>query len=243
MLLIILPVKNEATRIKKTALDLFRFCNDKYEHDFKILFIDDGSTDNTIKNILELENPLIKVLKNQFDRGKGSSLKSGFIISNLVFILEDDDVICFMDGDGQINPQDIKTLLNIMELNSADVVIGNKRHTFSSVRYSLKRRIVSMVYNSLIRFLFGFNYQDTQCGIKIFKKYALDRIIENITIKKFAFDLELIVALREMSLRVADAPVTIKEQLNTGSVTLQSIHNTFIDTLSIWNRKRKGFYR
>ncbi len=243
MMQIILPVRNESKTIKKTAVDLFTFCQDNYEHEFRIIFIDDNSSDDTIKNIEELNNNNIKVIKNKFDCGKGSALKAGFLLSTCTFPLEDDDLIVFMDGDGQISPKEIKTLLNSMEVNCSDVAIGNKRHTFSITKYPPTRKIVSSVYNSLIRLLFGFNYQDTQCGIKIFKKYALDLVIENITIKKFAFDLELIVALREMDLRVSDAPVTIKNQLNAGSVNLKNIFHTFFDTLSIWRRMRKGYYR
>lgn len=243
MMQIILPVKNEGKTVKKTAVELFTFCEDNYEHEFRIIFIDDDSSDDTIQKILELNNKHISVIKNKFDNGKGSALKTGFILSSLTFPLEDNDLVCFMDGDGQINPKEIKTLLNSMEMNCSDVAIGNKRHTFSLTKYSFLRKIVSSTYNFLIRLLFGFNYQDTQCGIKIFKKYALDLVIENITCKKYAFDLELIVALREMSLRVSDAPVTIKAQLNSGSVNLKNIFRTFFDTLSIWNRMRQGFYR
>ena len=105
------------------------------------------------------------------------------------------------------------------------------------------RRIVSKTYNTLIQFLFQIRYQDTQCGIKLFKKHALDSVINKVNVKQYAFDLELIVALRDSKFRVVDAPVKVKKQENIGSVSLKSILKTFVDTCIIWIKKKKGFYK
>ncbi len=241
MTLIILPVKNESKTVEQTALTLVEWCNNNMK-DFHILFIDDRSKDGTIEKIEGLNNPKVRVLKNQFDNGKGSTLKVGFVFSNLIYKMKDDDHIIFMDGDGQIGPENITALLNHMTLNTADVAIGNKRHIYSITDYSFQRNIISICYNLLIKFLFGMKYQDTQCGIKIFKKMALEKIIDRVNVKKYAFDLELIVALRESRFRVADAPVKINQQENLGSVSLDSMWQTFIDTVGVWNKKRMGYY-
>jgi len=243
VILIILPVKNESENIEKNLNHLLKWCGKNLKDTFEILVIDDWSSDATLDQVVRMGKEKIRAFSNRFDCGKGSALKTGYIFSSLVYSLYDNDSIVFMDGDGQIDPAGISTMFKIMDLYSADVVIGNKRHTFSNTDYPIMRRIVSKGYNWMIRVLFGIKYQDTQCGIKIFKKGALDWVIDKVNVKRYAFDLELIVALRENKFRVADAPVRVKKQTNSGSVHFRSILRTFIDTLIVWVKKKKGFYR
>lgn len=238
MLLIILPVKNESISIQETVKQLSEW-NVFKEH--KILFIDDNSTDETY-HILKKQKD-ISVIPNKFDSGKGSTLKVGYIYSEYMYGMKDDDFIVFMDGDGQINPKEIDTFIKLKELYDADIVIGNKRHDYSSIHYTLDRQIVSRVYNWIVRYLFGFNFRDTQCGIKMFRKSCLEKIIQKVNTKRYAFDLELIVALRENNFRIIDAPVNLRDQKNKGSVSISSIISTFIDTIIIYKKKKKGFYR
>jgi len=243
MILIILPIRNEQQTIKDTFIKLLLWCENNLK-DFRIIFVDDGSADDSYSIISSLKkSPRLKVLKNRFDRGKGSALKTGFILSSSEYKMKADDLIIFMDGDGQIEPSEVQTFMNVMRHNNADVVIGNKRHIYSVNSFNFMRKIVSKCYNIVIRILFDLGYDDTQCGLKIFKKSALERVIDKITIKKFAFDLELIVALREMRMKIADSPVMLREQVNMGSVSLSSIIITFIDTLKVWFRMKKGFYK
>ncbi len=242
MTLIILPFKNEENTIERTCSRLFFWCENRLEGEFEILFINDGSTDKSQEIIKSFENYRCRVCKNMFDRGKGSALKTAFITSEYIYKLSEDDIIVFLDSDGQIDSKEIGSFLKLMNVYDADVVIGNKRHKYSVTRYNFKRTVVSQTYNFIIRTLFGIKYEDTQCGIKIFRKYALDKVIEKVTIKKFAFDLELIVALRQMGMKIVDAPVKVKDQMNSGSVTIGNIYRTFFDTISIWKKMITGYY-
>lgn len=241
MTLIILPVHNESKTIQESLMTLLNWCQ-KNMPQAQIMFIDDWSTDDTFKKVSELKKPKVKCVRNQFDPGKGSALKTAYLMSDWIYKMDENDLIVFMDGDGQINPQEIRTFLNLMDTYDADVVIGNKRHLYSSISYNVIRKVVSSCYNALIRFLFDIGYQDTQCGIKIFRKYALDKVIHKVSVKRFAFDLELIVALRAMGMRVVDAPVKVTKQLNAGSVNYVNIKQTFKDTIEIWKKRNRGFY-
>lgn len=239
MILIILPVKNEAKTIIETAKSL----KDYIKKDQEVLFIDDGSTDGTFQRLYLFNHPRIRVIKNRFDGGKGSALKAGYLMSEFMYKMNADDLICFLDGDGQIEPSEINTLLNVMKFYNSDVAIGNKRHKYSVSHYSTTRRLISEIYNLLIRILFDIKFEDTQCGIKIFKKDVLQNVISKINIKRLAFDLELLVALRENHFRIADAPVTVKMQVNRGSIGFWAVMNTFFDTIKIWVKKNRGDYK
>jgi len=241
MTLIILPVKNEESTIANTLFEIHAWASANLD-EFKIIVINDGSTDRTPELCKEVDNDNIEVFDNLFDRGKGSALKTGYVLTRMVYTMKDDDDIIFLDGDGQIDPKEISTLYNIMELYNAECVIGNKRHKFSMTEYTMLRRVISQGYNFLIRTLFDLKFEDTQCGIKIFKKYVLEDIISKVSVKQYAFDLEMIVALRASRYRIADAPVTIKKQMNRGAIGFGSIFRTFFDTIMIWIKMKKRFY-
>jgi len=241
MILIIIPVKNEENIIGSVALSVDKFCK-TLMYDYRLLFIDDKSVDKTFEILKSLKIGNKIVMKNKFDNGKGSALKTAYILVNSSLKLKDNDQVVFMDGDGQIDPNEITTFLKIGDLFGADIVVGNKRHQYSNTLYGFSRKIISRTYNFMIRMLFGLNLQDTQCGLKMFKKKALDQVIADVNVKKFAFDLELIVACREKGFRVVDAPVYIRRRINRGSVNFISIVQTFFDTLGIWYRKQRGYY-
>ena len=241
MILIIIPFKNEEKTIKRTLQELYVWCS-KNIKDFEILLINDHSSDTTLNQIKEHKLQRVRVVSNRFDRGKGSALKTAVVSADFMYAVKDDDKILFLDGDGQFDYSDIEVFLGLMEIYNADIVIGNKRHLFSTVSYSLKRRIVSSVYNWITRILFGFNFRDTQSGMKLFKKNALDSVLDKVNSKRYAFDLELLVAMREMNFRIIDAPIKISRSVNSGSVRFSTILYTFFDTLIILINKLKGMY-
>lgn len=243
MNLIILPVYNEEKTIYETTRNILHFCDNFFTNgDYNLLIINDGSTDKTVENCKKIKHYKLNCINNMFDQGKGSALKTGYVLSRLIYSLNDNDNIIFIDGDGQISVSEIRTMFNVGNTYQADVVVGNKRHKYSSTSYTLTRRIISQTYNSLIRFLFDMKLEDTQCGIKLFKAGALEKVIKNVTTKQYAFDLELLVALRANKYRIVDAPVSIEPQMNRGSISLKAIIGTFIDTLKVWSRLKGGIY-
>jgi hypothetical protein len=129
-----------------------------------------------------------------------------------------------------------------MELYDADAVIGNKRHPYSIVHYSPFRWVVSNTYNLLCRVLFGIQLRDTQTGFKLFKREAIEKVMRKVMVKRFAFDLELILALRESGFRVADAPVVVNKT-ESGCASAGNILQTLIDTLAVFYRRSIGWYR
>jgi len=239
-MIIILPVKDEEKNIDQIVrgFDLY-----KQKESYKIVFVDDGSIDNTAKIIKSHNRKDIIYIKNSFDKGKGSALKTAYILATHGKKISDDELFVFLDGDGQIDFKNINILLNTMDLYCADVVVGSKRHIYSHSTYSFTRNIISRTYNLMIRIMFGLNYADTQCGLKMFRKYAIDSVIDKINVKRYAFDLELFVALKAKGYIIADAPIRLKPQTNKGSVSIQSILITFADTIAIFCRKMTGYYK
>jgi len=131
-------------------------------------------------------------------------------------------------------------LLEHMEWYKADIIVGSKRHPASQVKYSLQRKILSLGYYYLVKFLFGVDVQDTQAGIKIFKKSVIEKVLPRLVEKKFAGDLEILVVSKLLGHnRIFEAPIKLDYNLGsmTTAATLMSIRGIFTDTLAIFYRK------
>ena len=168
--------------------------------------------------------------------GKGHAIKEGLGIAVGKYTL-------IMDADVQIPVKELKSFLKLQEIYDADAVIGNKRHPYSNIHYSLFRRFISWGYRTLVKILFHPTFRDTQCGFKLFKTEVLKLIIDKTKSNRYTLDLELIVALKENGFRVIDAPVYVKRQVNKCSVKISSVYTMLVDTLAIWWRKQRGWYQ
>jgi len=222
---LIIPAYNEEKRIRETikrAKDVLSKLGIK---DFEIIVVDDGSTDKTFEEAKK-ENVIVVGYKK--NKGKGYAIKYGSKFASK-------DLITFLDADSEINPKQIKILLDYMEKHNADFVIGSKRHKLSKIEYyPLIRKILSISYNIIVRLLFHFNVKDTQAGIKLVKSKALKKILPYIRVKRFAFDVELLAYAKKFNYKIVEAPIILKfSKRGIGRVKLKTILNIFFDTMAI----------
>jgi len=227
---VVIPVYNEAERIRNSLMEV-RKTFDNFGCSYEVIAIDDGSSDNSyeiLKKIKE-EFPNLIVKKNSQNFGKGRALKKAFkyVKGNLVV---------WLDADLDLHPFQIKTFYDIMMLNKADIVIGSKLHPNSKLSYPFHRKVISLCYYFLIRFLFGLPCHDTQTGIKLFKRNVLEKVLPRILVKKFAFDLEVLVNAHQLGFKIVEAPVILDSKRECPRIGLRSIFATFWDTLAVWYR-------
>jgi len=117
-----------------------------------------------------------------------------------------------------------------------DVVVGSKRHPDSVVSYPRFRRLQSWLYQVLIRVLFHLNVRDTQTGLKLFRGDVLRAVIPLLAIKRFAFDLELLVVARKLGFgRIVEAPVQLSYRFATTTNAAAAFHALW-DTAAIFYR-------
>jgi hypothetical protein len=108
----------------------------------------------------------------------------------------------------------------------------------SNVHYPLFRRFQSWVYQLLIRVLFHLNVRDTQTGLKLFKRRVLADVVPLLAIKRFAFDLELLVVARTLGHRkVMEAPVDLDYRFES-TVDAAAVWSVLWDTAAIFYRLR-----
>jgi len=157
---LIIPIFNE----EENLLLLFEEINEVgvYKRMNKIIFVDDGSTDNSLiilKNIKKKYNK-VNYICHKKNLGQSTALNSGIIFSK-------SDIIITIDGDGQNNPSDITKLLDFFLNNrSFSLVSGirKKRHDDYIKVFS------SLIANSVRRFILQDKCSDTGCSLKVFER-------------------------------------------------------------------------
>ena len=76
------------------------------------------------------------------------------------------------------------------------------------------RKILSRTFNVLVRILIGFNLKDTQVGLKVMKRSAVDKIFPKLAVKRYAFDVELLTLAHLYDLKIVEMPVKLKLDLH-----------------------------
>lgn len=228
---VIMPAYNEAGRIRDSIVRTHRqLC--KMISDFEIVAVDDGSSDGTGKILekLYLELAQLKIVKWKKNLGKGEALRQGFYQAK-------GDLVFFLDGDMDLPPEQMNVLLETMQNERADVVIGSKMHSDSKVDYPFYRRVVSFVYFTITKILFGLPVRDTQTGLKVFRREVLEKCMPRMLVKAFAYDLELLVIAHHFGFRIEEAPVIVEYRPKyDGYIPFETIQKTAIDTLAIFYR-------
>jgi dolichol-phosphate mannosyltransferase len=139
---------NEAENIKTVLDELFVWLQ-THRPDTEIVFVDDGSTDNTIDVAkLALEQTCCQFARHEVNRGIGAALKTGVRLAKAPWVT-------FMPADGQIEPEAIGELCRAAEQDGADVVLSVYDHRDDGI----DRKILSWGVRSLIRMIHGVRLQ------------------------------------------------------------------------------------
>ena len=164
---IVIPLFNEQEsllELNKTILEIVL----SMKIEFEIIYVDDGSTDNSwdiIKNLSKNSSNLIgiKFLRNF---GKSQALYAGFEAAH-------GEVVITMDADLQDDPNEIPSLFNKIDKENFDLVSGWKKKRFDSIIF---KNFPSKIFNWAARKTSGINLNDFNCGIKAYKKAVIKEI-------------------------------------------------------------------
>jgi len=224
---LIIPAYEEGDCLRECILQVKRTLS-LLGLDFEIIIVDDGSQYETYRTARSLEdNTKVRFFRNSVNMGKGYAVKKGFQKSS-------GDIVAYMDVDigCTLKPQQMTYYLR--KLNSSDVVIASKRHPQSKINYPLHRRILSRAFNILVKLLFGLPLSDTQCGFKIFKRKALEDAMPRLTVKRYAFDVELLINIHRRGYRIVEAPINIMH--GESRINIKEIYRMAMDTLTVFYR-------
>ncbi len=162
---LIIPLKDE----KKSLLILYREINQVFQKIKKIheiIFIDDGSIDNSYQTLVNLQkkNEKIKIIKFRANFGKSQALAAGFAQAK-------GRIIITLDADLQDDPREIPKLLEKLS-QGYDLVCGWRKQRFDS----LAKKISSLFFNRGTALISGVRIHDFNCGLKAFRKEVADSL-------------------------------------------------------------------
>jgi glycosyltransferase involved in cell wall biosynthesis len=164
---LVIPLKDEEESLPELSEWINRVMNAN-NYSYEIIFVDDGSTDNSWKIIEELrdKNPNIKGIKFQRNYGKSAGLNEGFRAAQ-------GDVIITMDADLQDSPDEIPELRRMIVEEGYDLVSGWKKKRYDN---ALTKNIPSKFYNATTRWMSGIKLHDFNCGLKSYRKNVVKSI-------------------------------------------------------------------
>jgi hypothetical protein len=134
----------------------------------------------------------------------------------------------FLDGDLDISPDSINEYVE--GLRSSDLVIASKRHPKSSVTIPRSRAFLSRAFHLLIRLTTGIPQKDTQAGFKVGNGDIMRAIFKNVSINRYAFDVELLTIASILHLKIQEMPVIMKIDRKFRT---KEILNMFVDVARI----------
>lgn len=237
---VVIPVFNESHRIQRTLNEIWEFFESR---NAEILFVDDGSSDNTIQIIRNFakDHPSVQALAEQH-RGKAATVLAGMKQTR-------GQVVGFMDADLATPLETWNTCEKALQ-NGAGVAIASREGIGSDrVDEPWYRHVMGRVFNGLVQLLLLPGIDDTQCGFKVFSREALDDILprqqlysnakEVRTPRVTAFDVELLFIARKLDHEIAVIPITWQYGDHSKvNPVIDTIHNV-IDVLRVkWNSIR-----
>ena len=167
---VVIPLLNEEESLKELH-DWIAKVMQSNHFSYEIIFIDDGSTDNSWNTIsdLSIKNSHVKGIQFLKNFGKSQALHAGFEKAQ-------GDVIITMDADLQDNPDEIPELYNMITNDDYDLVSGWKKKRYDSI---IAKNLPSKLFNWAARRTSGVKLHDFNCGLKAYKKEVVKNIDVN----------------------------------------------------------------
>jgi glycosyltransferase involved in cell wall biosynthesis len=193
---LVIPAYNEENRIRPLFDAISRF-------DGELIVVCDG-TDATAQVVEEIARArtdlLIRCLTFDHRLGKGGGVITGLSAARA-------PLVGFFDADGSTTISEMMRLFSF--LSEHDGAIGSRWVPGATlrVRQGILRRLESRSFNFLIRGLFGLKFHDTQCGAKVFRKAAIDKVLPAMVSHGFEFDVELLWRLNRAGSRIVEVPI------------------------------------
>jgi len=247
---VVVPAYNEERRLPATLKQICDYLG-RQPYQAELLVVDDGSIDRTVDVSRQAlatvpQNLTWRIIENDH-RGKGYTVRTGMLAAKGRHVL-------FSDADLATPIEDVEKLLPYLE-GGYDIAIGS-REGLGAQRLAEPwyRHVMGRVFNLLVRIVAGTQYQDTQCGFKIFKREvardlfgrlqlygATAKVIKGGAVT--AFDVEVLFLAGKRGYRVKEVPVQWRYGENTKVNPLRDSIRMFRDVIRVRLNDWRGLYR
>ena len=198
----ILPAYNESERLSESIPKVLEYVRER-GFAAEIIVVNDGSTDRTADVVRRFAaaNPMIVLLENPGNRGKGYSVRNGMLHAR-------GEVALFTDADLSSPITEADKLFRALSAG-ADVAMGSRwlQRELQTERQPLMRQLYGRLFNLGLRVVLGLRYKDSQCGFKAFNRRAIDIVFTRQRIERWGFDPELLFLADKFKLKTLEVAV------------------------------------
>ena len=226
---IVIPAHNEEHRIGRTLSAYRTVCGGRNVR-FQVAL--DGCTDGTAEIVNDHRRQDGRVLLHEYPKlGKGGVIAETFRSSSA-------DVLGFVDADCATPPAEMLRLAAVAERSGG--AIASRHHPASVLPRSRSRvrRATSAGFAFGVRRLLGLSYSDTQCGAKVLRRDAAERILPRVGAKDLLFDVELLLAAHETGQEIVEVPTVWIDQDGSRVDPVADTRKMGVSLLRLWTAGR-----
>ena len=223
---IVIPVYNEEKELKENILKLYKFLKEFLKgFSWQITIADNASTDKTAKigrNLSQQHQEISFIRLSQ--KGRGRAVKKAWQKSK-------SEILSYMDIDLSTDLKHFPALIKSL-VSDFDIAVGSRLLPKSKVyNRTLKREVISHLYNLLIKVLFGTCFSDAQCGFKAITKKTAGELLPFVKNNEWFMDSELLIIAEKSGYKIYEEPVAWRD--NPGS-TVRVLPTAIGDLKGIW---------
>ena len=225
---IVIPLLNEEDSLRELH-DWIVSVMEKNAFLYEVIFIDDGSTDNSWRVIEELatQNQNVKAIRFQKNFGKSQALHAGFAKAQ-------GEVVITMDADLQDNPEEIPELYALISNENYDLVSGWKKKRYDSI---VSKNLPSKLFNWAARKTSGVQLNDFNCGLKAYK----NEVVKNIEVSGEMHRYIPVLAKNAGFSKIGEKVVQHQaRKYGETKFGMERFTNGFLDLITIWFLSRFG---
>lgn len=228
-LLLLIPAYNEEARIEPVLRNYATYFRQHYAGKFELVVVLNGCRDNTLSVVQRVAGEFPEIRWLDFPRpiGKGGALIEGLKLA------ANTDLIGYVDADGATGPAAVVKLIPYLE--KADCVTGSRWLPGSVLLQAqpVFRQIISRCFHLIVELLFWMHIKDTQCPCKLMRRAAVEKIHPALRIADLAFDVNLLVAMKQAGFRLVEVPIEWTDVVGS-KVTSSLFRQSLTMFLSVW---------
>ena len=225
---ILIPLLNEEESLNELYTWIIKVMQTN-NYTYEIIFLDDGSTDNSWQCIEQFanENPHVKGIRFMKNFGKSQALHAGFAKAQ-------GDVIITMDADLQDSPEEIPGLFEMITNGNFDLVSGWKKKRYDSV---VAKNLPSKLFNWAARKTSGVHLNDFNCGLKAYKNVVVKNVEVSGEMHRYIPVLAKNAGFNKIGEKVVQHQARKYGESKFG---MSRFINGFLDLITIWFLSRYG---